>query len=269
MYHNTRELWIAFIAIIIISILYILTVISLGGIPAASDFFGHSLGIIGFLLMLMTETLYALRKRSRNARWGRISSWLHFHIVTGLVGPYMVLLHTSWKFNGLAGIVMLITGVVVISGFIGRYIYTAIPRTADGLEIEAGELQKRINTMEKEINDWLVEQSGSLQGWSSQILGYSTLRSNGGITNPVGNLTYRLNMWNIRRKMDAETRARAAYLGELLKRRRSLVRQRTSLAQARKLMALWHTLHVPIGLALFTAAFIHIGAAIYYATLLR
>jgi hypothetical protein len=34
-------------------------------------------------------------------------------------------------------------------------------------------------------------------------------------------------------------------------------------------MALWHTLHVPIGLALFTAALIHIGAAIYYATLLR
>jgi len=27
--------------------------------------------------------------------------------------------------------------------------------------------------------------------------------------------------------------------------------------------------HVPIGLALFTAAFIHIAAAIYYATLLR
>jgi hypothetical protein len=34
-------------------------------------------------------------------------------------------------------------------------------------------------------------------------------------------------------------------------------------------MALWHTLHVPLGLALFAAAFVHIGAAIYYATLLR
>jgi hypothetical protein len=34
-------------------------------------------------------------------------------------------------------------------------------------------------------------------------------------------------------------------------------------------MAIWHTLHVPIGLALFVAALIHIGAAIYYATLLR
>jgi hypothetical protein len=34
-------------------------------------------------------------------------------------------------------------------------------------------------------------------------------------------------------------------------------------------MVLWHTLHVPIGLALFAAAIVHIVAAIYYATLLR
>ena len=269
MYHSTRELWIAFIAIVIISIIYILAVISLGGIPAASNFFGHSLGILGFLLMLMTETLYALRKRSRSARWGKISSWLQFHIVTGLVGPYMVLLHTSWKFNGLAGIVMLMTGVVVISGFIGRYIYTAIPRTADGLELESGELRKQIEIIEKDINGWMVNQPGSLQGWSTQMLSYSALTTTGGIADPIGNISYRVNMWKIRRSMDAETRARADYLGELLKRRRSLARQRASLAKARKLMALWHTLHVPIGLALFTAAFIHIGAAIYYATLLR
>ena len=269
MYHNTRELWIAFFAIIIISILYILVVISLGGIPAASDFFGHSLGIIGFLLMLMTETLYTLRKRSHSARWGKISNWLHFHIVTGLVGPYMVLLHTSWKFNGLAGIVMLMTGVVVISGFIGRYIYTAIPRTADGLEIEAGELQSQIEKIEVEINSWLGKQPTLLQDWSNRMLSFSVQTATGGITDPIGNLSYRLNMWNVRRKMDAETRARLVNLSGLLKRRRSLGRQRASLAQARRLMAIWHTLHVPIGLALFTAAFIHIGAAIYYATLLR
>ena len=269
MYHSTRELWIAFIAIITITIVYIFAIIILGGIPAASDFFGHSLGVFGFLLMLMTETLYALRKRSRNARWGKISSWLQFHIITGLVGPYMVLLHTSWKFNGLAGIVMLMTGVVVISGFIGRYIYTAIPRTADGLEIEAGELQRHIARMESEINGWLVKQQSSQQDWSKQMLSYSAMTTTGSMANPIGNLSYRLNMWNIRRSMDAETRAKAVYLGELLNKRRSLSRQRASLAQARRLMALWHTLHVPIGLALFTAAFIHIGAAIYYATLLR
>ena len=268
MYQSTRELWAAFIAIVVISIIYLLAVILLGGIPAASDFFGHTLGVVGFLLMLMTETLYTLRKRSRSARWGRVSSWLQFHIVTGLVGPYMVLLHSSWKFNGLAGIVMLMTVVVVISGFIGRYIYTAIPRNADGMEIEVGELQREIEFLEAEIGDWL----GKRPHASGQLLRYSTVSVSGsslGLGNPIGHLSYRISLWNMRRKMDPQTRAQTAALVVLLKRRRSLDRQRVSLAQARRLMALWHTLHVPIGLALFAAAFIHIGAAIYYATLLR
>jgi hypothetical protein len=268
MYHNTRELWVAFIAIIAISIVYLMAVIMLGGIPAASDFFGHSLGVVGFLLMLMTETLYTLRKKSRSARWGRIASWLQFHIVTGLVGPYMVLLHTSWKFNGLAGMVMLMTVIVVISGFIGRYIYTAIPRNADGLEIETGELQRQIDSMETEIGNWL----GKRPEVSRQMLNYSPVSISGAsprFGNPFGDLSYRLSLWNLKRKMDPQTRAQAASLGNLLKRRRALTRKRLSLAQARRLMALWHTLHVPIGLALFAAAFIHIGAAIYYATLLR
>jgi hypothetical protein len=268
MYHSTRELWVAFIAIVAITIIYLLAVILLGGIPAASDFFGHTLGVVGFLLMVMTETLYTLRKRSRSARWGRVSSWLQFHIVTGLIGPYMVLLHSSWKFNGLAGIVMLMTGVVVISGFIGRYIYTAIPRTRDGIEIEAGELQRQIDGLEAQIGSWL----GRRPDVSKQLLRYSAVSVSGsspGIGNPFGDLIFRISLWNVRRKMDPQTRVQAASLAVMLKRRRSLDRQRVSLAQARRLMALWHTLHVPIGLALFTAAFIHIVAAIYYATLLR
>ena len=145
---------------------------------------GHLLGIIGLIMMLMTEILYSLRKRSRLAHWGRMSDWLGFHIFTGLVGPYMVLLHTSWKFNGLAGVITLFTIVIVFSGFIGRYIYTLIPRTTDGVEI---------------------------------ISGLST----------------------------------------------------EAVKQARRLMALWHTIHIPLGIVLFVAAFVHIGGAIYYALLLR
>ena len=136
MLRNAIELWLAFVAAILITGLYALVVIFTSGIPSASDLFGHGLGILGFILMLMTETLYSLRKRTRSARWGRMSRWLQFHIFTGLVGPYMVLLHTSWKFNGLAGVTTLLTVVIVISGFVGRYIYTRIPRTADGLEIQ-------------------------------------------------------------------------------------------------------------------------------------
>jgi hypothetical protein len=184
MLRNAIELWLAFLAAILITGLYALVVLFTREIPAASDLFGHGLGIIGFVLMLMTEILYSLRKRMRTVRFGRMSMWLRFHIFTGLVGPYMVLLHTSWKFNGLAGVTTLLTVIIVISGFVGRYIYTRIPRTADGNVIE-----------------------GSLSA--------------------------------------------------------------EALKHARRLMALWHTIHIPIGMALFTAAFVHIGAALYYATFLH
>jgi hypothetical protein len=187
MLRDNKELWWAVVASILITAFYALIMYVTGGIPAAGELFGHSLGILGFVLMIMTETLYSLRKRSRSTRWGRMSDWLQFHIFTGLVGPFMVFLHTSWKFNGLAGAVTLMTFIVVISGFVGRYIYTRIPRTADGIEIDT----------------------------------------------PMG---------------DA---------------------QASAIANARRLMSLWHTVHIPLGMALFTAAFVHIGGALYYATLLK
>jgi hypothetical protein len=182
---SNKELWLALLAILLITAAYALVVGAAHAVPAASGLFGHLIGVLGFVLMLMTETLYSIRKRSRLARWGRMASWLQFHIFTGLVGPYMVLLHSSWKFHGLAGAAMLLTVVIVASGFVGRYIYTRIPRTLDGAEVERS-----------------------------------------GIPAPT-------------------------------------------LARARRMLALWHSVHIPIGAALFTAAFIHAGAALYYATLLK
>ena len=184
MLRGNIELWLATLTCILIGAGYGLVAFWTREIPAASEFFGHTLGIVGFILMLLTETLYSIRKRIRSASFGRMSTWLQFHIYMGLVGPFMVLLHSSWKFNGLAGATTLLTAIIVVSGFIGRYIFTRIPRTMDGLEIE---------------------------GTLSQ---------------------------------------------EALKR-------------ARQLMSLWHTVHIPIGIALFISAFVHLGGALYYATFLK
>jgi hypothetical protein len=173
--------------------------------------------------MLLTETLYSIRKRQRRASWGRMSLWLQFHIVTGLVGPYMVLLHTSWKFNGLAGVTMLLTLVIVASGFIGRYIYTAIPRTATGLEMNSTEIDTHLSRLDLSMQQFAGRQS-----------------------------------------LDRATTRRIA---DLRRQRQRLQRQKESLAAARRLLASWHAIHIPIGAALFTAAFVHIAAAIYFVIL--
>jgi hypothetical protein len=86
-----------------------------------------------------------------------MSTWLEFHIFTGIVGPYMVLLHSSWKFQGLAGMVMAMTLVMVISGFIGRYIFTSIPRSLDGVELEANQLERQAFGLEADLQNRVRE----------------------------------------------------------------------------------------------------------------
>jgi hypothetical protein len=270
MWRSGRELWAAFIALIAISTVYLFVVVYFGSIPGASGFFGHSLGILGFILMLMTETLYSLRKRTRQARWGKMSSWLQFHIFTGIVGPYLVLLHSSWKFNGLAGVLTLLTGVIVLSGFVGRYLFTSIPRTVDGAAMEFGELERIIQSTEEELRALLQTRPelASLQMATSRV---PSPRHGGELRLVLGrgidDLRHRLRWWRARRHMPVDVRAPAARFEALLKRRRTLERQGATLVLARRLLSLWHAVHIPIGITLFGVAFIHIMAAIYYATL--
>jgi hypothetical protein len=221
MLERSRELLFAAVAVVFITIIYFLMLALTRGVPAASGLYGHGMGILGFVLMIMTETLYSLRKRWKNARWGKMSRWLEFHIFTGLVGPYLVLLHTSWKFNGLAGVVVLLTAIIVLSGFIGRYIYTAMPRTSDGIELNMGEIEARVAQLDTQIR----QASGSV-------------------------LT-------------------AQEIQQLSRRREHLRSQASGMVTARRMLALWHAIHIPIGLALFVLAFVHAGAAIYYASLLH
>ncbi len=272
MRRSNRELWLAFIAILAITALYLFMMVMLNGAPHASGFFGHMLGVLGFILMLCTETLYTLRKRSRSARWGRMSQWLSFHIFTGIVGPYMVLLHTSWKFNGLAGVTLLLTIVVVISGFIGRYIYTAVPRTADGVEVEAAMIDGLLRDVELELQGWLRQRPELARSLGSQLATVHQLPQDSSaviVERSFFDWHQRLGWWRIKQGMDANLRSQVEQVEKLVRKRNLLRRQHASLAMARRLLALWHAIHIPLGLSLFTAAFIHICAAIYYATLLR
>lgn len=110
-------------------------VVARNGLPAASGLVGHGIGLLGFLLMLVAEIAYTWRKRPERTGPGPLRRWMQAHVFAGIVGPYLVLLHTAFEFRGLAGVLTLAMVVVVVSGILGRYVYTAAasqPAVTDG-----------------------------------------------------------------------------------------------------------------------------------------
>jgi hypothetical protein len=267
-----RELWLSLVAILFITMLYLFVMTIQGGFPGAGSTFGEALGALGFVLMLLTETLYSLRKRSRSARWGRIASWFELHIFTGLVGPYMVLLHSSWKFNGLAGVVTLLMIIVVISGFGGRFIYTAVPRTADGVVLDAEQIESQIAGIEAQLQAWLAAHPASSGEIPRRIGSHPEARSRGAgkvLSQPFRFGREKLAWWRAIRHMGAREKAQLRQLERLVDQRDRLRRQLGSLASMRKLLSYWHVFHIPIGLGLFFLAFLHAGTAIYFTILAK
>ncbi len=260
-----HELWLSAIAVAAITGWY--AVRAQSGIPPAGKTLGHSLGVVGFLMMLSTETLYTLRKRAKRFAFGPTSIWLKAHVFTGIVGPCLVLLHTGWKFHGVAGAATLFTVVIVMSGFVGRYIFTAVPRSREGVEAALHDLNVRILDACERLHHLgaaqvaksaiVLANQGRRGGWRS-VLGRHFLR--GRLPDALAPIASAL-----KKEEDAWTKR----LSEMLIERHRLQMQIDSLASARRLLALWHIVHIPLGGVLFVLAFIHIGAALYYSTLLK
>lgn len=112
---------------------------------APTGLIGHGFGIVGSLLVIIGVLLYSSRKRVRLlARAGRLSDWLNFHIFLCLLGPYLVVLHTTFKFGGFVAISFWSMVLVVSSGVFGRYVYVWIPKTMSGGFLGVEEMREQL-----------------------------------------------------------------------------------------------------------------------------
>jgi len=236
------------------------------GLPRPSGRIGHGLGVVGFALMLCTETLYSLRKRLHGVHFGPMSAWLRWHVYTGIVGPYLVLLHGAGKFHGLAGVLTVLVLVMVGSGFVGRDIYTAVPRTLDGVAAAADELEGRIAAADRELRSLGLDRMAAA---ALALAGEAPPGWLAVLARPWLRWRWRRRLRRALRQLSGKDRARAARLERLLAERYRVQAQVRSLAAVRRLLAVWHALHVPLGAVVFTLAFLHVGGALWYATLLK
>lgn len=259
------ELEISFIAILILSGVYIAYEIMAE--PRGGHPFGHWLGIVGTLLMVMTELLYSLRKRTTLLNWaGPVRYWLSFHIFTGLVGPFLVLMHTGLQFRGLAGFTFWLTVVVVASGFIGRYLYTALPRRLTGVAQSHAELTAEAQNLQAALTVFRQEKTTHVQNVIAELSQRTTQRAAwlSLLGRSFFQWRYKQKLARALRQLDELERAQQKELAALLARQRELERQMETLETARGYMRLWHMVHVPIGLTLFFSVAVHIVATVYF-----
>lgn len=126
---------------------------------------GYYLGIVGGSLML-TLLLYPLRKRVKWMRsWGTVAGWFRLHMILGIVGPALVMLHSNFEIKSLnASVALYCMLLVSASGIIGRYIYSRIHRGLYGGKVEARELLEEAQSFREGLGSDL---SGA--AWQAQF----------------------------------------------------------------------------------------------------
>src|SRR6266540_4300603 len=100
----------------------------------AGSFWGGVLGVSGALLMLVPLAYLIVKRIPPLKKWvtQRVSmrTLLTWHIYAGILGPILLILHTGHKFHSPLGIALTaMTLVVVVSGFVGRYLMNQFSQT--------------------------------------------------------------------------------------------------------------------------------------------
>lgn len=114
------------------------------GLFAPGDNVGYWLGVAGSVMMLILLS-YPLRKYMRFARsWGNIKGWFWLHIVLGVLGPLLILLHSNFQTGSLNAAVALYSMLLVAgSGVAGRFIFQRINRGLQGEQVSRQEMMRK------------------------------------------------------------------------------------------------------------------------------
>lgn len=222
---------------------------------------GRMYGIVGAGLMVAMLS-YTVRKRwGRLRQAGRLRSWLTFHIFCGVVGPLLIVLHSSFKVQGLVALSFWSMVAVALSGVLGRYLYLQIPRTRNGdaLSLEA------VEAMDARLVRHLREVIGLPEDSLERLdaLGRRGTHAESGLLVlllrlPIDGLALRWRLLRFRgelRRVPKKVRRRALALA----RRKAILTRRILLwSRLQSLFHYWHVIHKPFAVVMYFFMAVHI-----------
>lgn len=233
-----------------------------------SGVFGHGLGIVGTLLIVIGVFGYIAKKKYKALhRFGRLKYWLEFHIFLCSLGPVMILFHTAFKFGGIVSISFWSMVLVVASGVVGRFIYIQIPRTIEGRELSLTEVKSMKGNL-----DEILKNSYQLDASSEQsILAAATVshpKSGGGF---FSNLIQKFfedkktiqRVKNVLRQNNFSG-PDIKHVVQLVNNEISLNNRIDRLLLMQKLFRYWHIVHLPFALIMLIIMIIHVVVTVTF-----
>ena len=243
---------------------------------------GYWIGVVGGVMMLLL-LLYPLRKYTKFMHGvGQLKYWFIVHMVLGVGGPILILVHSTFRIGSLNAAVALICMIVVaISGVVGRFLYVRIHRGLQGEKMSLQELQTSLGFQHDDVKSKL-HFAPNVEAALLQFEEQSLVNEPGWKKHFRRLFVLPVQHWRIyfecRKELDVVC-ARIAkdrrWDQQKLRVRRAKARSRTLIylsAVVRvaqfstfvRLFSLWHVLHVPFLYGLLVSAIVHVIAVHAY-----
>ena len=222
-------------------------------------------GLAGTGLMIIAA-IYPIFRRVKVFRWFASNTmWFDFHMMAGTVGPMFIILHSALKLDTWVSAAFWSMIIVVVSGVLGRYLYTLVPALSSGVELEELDHERAFQAARphfpvpmSEIDRELGEQRAKAQGVA---MSPSLLRAMWWlIFQDVGKIPRTLARRGRLKQLGVDRRTRAD-LARRAGRMIVIARRQVVAPKAQLLLHSWKKVHVPFTVLLTGFAVFHIWEA--------
>lgn len=275
--------WLVFL-LLVTTILMIGFYVSTLKLYKAGDAIGHNMGWVGGFMMLILF-LYPLRKRVGFMKGlGLLPSWFKWHMVFGILGPALIMFHSTFHIGSInAGVALVCMLLVSGSGIFGRFFYTKIHHGLYGRQANLNDVQTRMELsgdvksvfnfapeIEQKLDQFraraeMASKAGKLGLWTFISIGVESWLLTRSLVKDLRHVMYSQaheKNWNATQisRLDQMYAEYSLHIHDYLKG----VKDVSQFHTYERLFSWWHIFHIPLVYMMVFSAVFHVVAIYMY-----
>lgn len=276
--HSIKILWHVTVWVLIVVLVALAWFVATERPYKAGDAVGYNLGLVGGSMMLVL-LVYSLRKRvgfMKNV--GPVRHYFAFHMILGVLGPVLVIFHTTFKIGALNSRIALYSMLLVAgSGLVGRFVYRHIHKGLYGRELTLAEAEQQLTESTENVQS-ISSLAPGIEQKMEDFRVYSASKLDGALARSWRFMSLRMRGHRLARAVRQEAWHALEQAGHEKNWSHDEIATQKKLASERifgfveaacsvatyatwvRLFALWHVVHVPFLYLLIITGIVHVVA---------